>query len=120
VTIRHLNLEGYLEEDLLSSPLWVRQAVILGVAVSSSSKILFLDEPLDGLAFEIIGDPAIEMIKRGASENRLIFLVTHNPELAVNTADYFVWVEQGMATIVNEDRMESEVSKKIEVWLQGV
>lgn len=101
-----LHITKYLNEDLLSAAFWIRQAVIFAAAISAQSDIVILDEPLDGTAYEIFGAKAVDLLVEKAGRGASILLITHNPLLAAQVGNNFIWVSNGVAETVPEDRLE--------------
>ena len=87
-----LKLTDYLDEDLLSSPLWVRQATIFARTISTDADIFILDEPLDGIAYAIFGHAALKLLQDKAQDGAVIIVITHNPDLAKRAATKYLWV----------------------------
>ena len=71
-----------------------KQRLVLGAALMRDVQILILDEPtsgLDGKNMLRVAD-----IMRGlAKEGRLVLIITHDYELAVNACDRVIYIEKG-------------------------
>ncbi len=111
-------LSPYLDQDILSAPLWVRQSAVLAAVLYSGSDVIVLDEPLDGIAYEIFGNSVIKIIAERARAGSLILLITHNPELASRTATSYVWVSGGIASVVERDKPSGDTSAQLLRWLK--
>ena len=117
--IEDLQLSDYLNDDLLSSPLWVRQAALFASAISSNAEILVLDEPFDGMAYDIFGKQAIRFLKKKEREGSTLIIVTHNPELAKQITSKYLWVaEQKLWHSISINNC-SKIKEDLYVWLSS-
>jgi energy-coupling factor transporter ATP-binding protein EcfA2 len=112
-----LGLGRYLDEDLLSAPYWVRQAVVFAAAISLGSDLVILDEPLDGIAYRIFGGAAVDILAAKVEAGATVLLVTHNPALARQVADTYIWVSEAQAHRVGEGHQD--VDRAAHDWLSG-
>ena len=115
-TVEALRLRDYLDQDLLSSPLWVRQVTVLTTAVFSKSRLVILDEPLDGFVYDIVGHTAIELIRRTAETGATILVITHNPRLGATISSRYIWVADGVARMADSPESVNTISGLRE-WL---
>jgi Fe-S cluster assembly ATP-binding protein len=115
--IARLQIADYLNDDLLSVPFWVRQAVVFSAAVCADSALTVLDEPLDGIAYEIFGAEAASILVEKANEGRTVLLVTHNPLLAMRLSSRFVWISNGAIQVVNKNDPNAQIISELDDWL---
>ncbi len=71
-----------------------KQRLVLGAALMRDVQILILDEPTSGLDGKNMLRVA-DIMRRLAKEGRLVLIITHDYELAVNACDRVIYIEKG-------------------------
>ncbi len=71
-----------------------KQRLVLGVALMRDVQILILDEPTSGLDGKNMLRVA-DIMRQLAKEGRLVLIITHDYELAVNACDRVIYIEKG-------------------------
>lgn len=120
LTATDFQLDDYLGTDLLAAPYWVKQAVSVICALSTSPSILLLDEPMDGFGYSLFGAAVQSQIIALCRRGMTVMVVTHDPELVRGCATDYIWVEDGaIAPTVPSERIYSgEANHRLIQWLE--
>ncbi len=84
-------LIGYSEQSLSGGQ---KQRLALGTALMNDAQIIILDEPTSGLDGKNMMSVA-KLMRELASEQRLVIIITHDYELAINACDRVIRMDKG-------------------------
>lgn len=95
-----------------------KQRVAIASAVISKREVVFFDEPTSGLDYVHMKQVA-ELIRELGNSGRWVFVVTHDPELILNSCDQVLLLEQGRKEDYYSLDTDQNRSKLIS-WFKGL
>ena len=91
-----------------------RQKVMIAKALAQQTPIIFLDEPTSFLDFPSKVE-MLQLLHRLAKEtDKVVFLSTHDLELALRIADLLVELDKSGLHVVPAEKVQSQISKLLE------
>ena len=91
-----------------------RQKVMIAKALAQQTPIILLDEPTSFLDFPSKVE-MLQLLHRLAKEtNKVVFLSTHDLELALRIADLLVELDKSGLHVVPAEKVQSQISKLLE------
>ena len=91
-----------------------RQKVMIAKALAQQTPIILLDEPTSFLDFPSKVE-MLQLLHRLAKEtDKVVFLSTHDLELALRIADLLVELDKSGLHVVPAEKVQSEISKLLE------
>jgi energy-coupling factor transport system ATP-binding protein len=116
--LRRYDLESVRKQHPMAVSGGQKQRIAVASAAISNSEVLFFDEPTSGLDHVHMCQIA-ELIRELGNSEKLVFVVTHDPELILNCCDYVLLLENGR----KEDYYSLETAQnrsKLIAWFKGL
>ena len=108
--LKNLNIDSFKESHPLSLSGGQQQRVSIGAGICSGNEILFFDEPTSGMDYFHMMEIS-KIIKKFSSRDNIIFIISHDLEFLLNTANSVIHIENG--TIKDHYDLKENSFKKI-------
>ena len=89
-----LNLEAYKDEHPLSLSGGQKQRVAIASGVACERNVIVFDEPTSGLDYKQMLAVS-KILKDLAAKGKTVFIITHDPELILESCDYIIQLDHG-------------------------
>ncbi len=111
--LRDLGLEQYGDVHPRKLSGGQRQRTTVASAFSAGKEVLFFDEPTSGLDYESMLKMR-DLIRKTASDSKIRFIITHDPELIVGCCTSIMHLSQGR--ICEQYAMDAEGAERVKSY----
>lgn len=108
--LQSLNLSEYAGLHPMSLSGGQKQRVAIGSAIASGKPIILFDEPTSGLDYHHMLEVS-RNLKELRDQGKTLLIVTHDPELIVQSCNYFIFIEDG--EVIWHGGWTGEIKKQI-------